>query len=189
MRALFSTIIIISASVALADTSPQSIIDTCSKATTTDIRIQCLEFAVRNLAAQPDTEGAKTKDVVTQAPLEYKVADAEDLYVSPNKFKGKGVELRGMACFHADKGDYRCIARGGTTLAVFAKDVAPSDARAKLEDDCGQIKKASTGACRRNIRFVASEFDSDTVSGYQKRVVFTPAVIEFVTQSPSSKKR
>lgn len=187
MRFIIAALMATLPSIAIAETAADEIITLCSKLA--ERRVECLETAVRSLAQAPTVEGAKTKEIVGQGPLEYKVVDADDLYVSPNKFRGRGVELRGMACFHADQSDYRCIAPRGVTLAIFAKEVSPPDARSKLEDDCGQIKKAATAACRRTIRFVANEFDADTVSGYQNRIVFRPTNIEVVAQAKDKRKR
>lgn len=187
MRFVFAALMATLPSIAVAETGADDIIAMCSKLG--EKRVECLEIAVRSLIQAPAVDGAKTKEIVGQSPLEYKVVDADDLFVSPNKFRGKGVELRGMACFHADQSDYRCIAPRGVTLVIFAKEVTPPEARSKLEDDCGQIKKAATALCRRTIRFVANEFDADTVSGYQNRIIFKPTSIEVVAQARGKRKR
>src|SRR5436190_23178118 len=58
-------------------------------------------------------------------PTNYRVVDPSDVYVSPNKYKDKPIELRDMRCLHADEDEYRCIAPGGTTLVVFSSAVEP----------------------------------------------------------------
>lgn len=154
-------------------------------------RLACFDAAMKATmppaAEQPAT--TPTKEIVA-APANaatatvYKVVDPEDVYVAPNKYEGRGVELRRMRCFHADKNEYRCVAPGAVTLAVFAPTISPDDEREKVEADCGEIKKMATSPkCEKTIRFVPAKNVEDLVNGYRKRVVVVAPVMELSTAS------
>jgi hypothetical protein len=124
---------------------------------------------------------ATTKDVLgSYGPGDYKIVDADDLYVAPKKYTGKPIEVKNMSCFYADKDEYRCIASTGLTVAVFALTVEPPAEKSALEDSCGTIKQLDKPSCRKTIRLVPLGYDSDTVNGNQKRIVLFASAIEIM---------
>lgn len=104
--------------------------------------------------------------------------EAGDLYVAPNKYKGKTVELRDARCFHADLNDYRCVAQDGQTVLIAAPTIAPDAAREQIERDCGQIKKILTPPCRKTVRFTPSSFDMEDMNAFAKKLTITASSIE-----------
>ena len=77
---------------------------------------------------------AKTSEILQPSkPGEYLVVDPGDLTISSNKYIGKPIEVRGMACFHADKGDYRCTDKGAS-VTVYAAAVEPPSAQEAIKN-------------------------------------------------------
>ncbi|MDB5507923.1 MAG: hypothetical protein JWL93_392 [Hyphomicrobiales bacterium] len=106
------------------------------------------------------------------------VVDPADLYISPRKYVGRSLEVRNVACIHADTDDYRCISGGSVFTAIFSEDVSPSQSKIEMERRCGLIRNISSPNCRVTIRFVPSEFEEDVVSGANKRVIFKTLSLE-----------
>jgi hypothetical protein len=124
-------------------------------------------FVLATIPAQAEIVGAKTVDAI-------------DLQVSPNKYKGKGVELRGVRCFHADEDEYRCM-HPTASLLVMGVNVEPAAAKSAIENNCGEIRKVLTSPkCRFTVRFYPSLIDEDEVSGGARRTVIGVEVLEVV---------
>ncbi|HEY8579219.1 MAG TPA: hypothetical protein VIL72_04985 [Beijerinckiaceae bacterium] len=112
---------------------------------------------------------------------------AEDLYLRANRFVSKSIELPNMLCYAADDDDFRCVAPG-ISLAVFSEDVAPAEAKASFEKNCGTLRAAASSACRFTLRLVVESVDNDTVSGAQQRVVVRTSEIQ-ISRPPSEGRR
>jgi hypothetical protein len=109
-----------------------------------------------------------------------RVVDALDLQVAPNKYKNKGIEVRGVRCFHADEKEYRCI-HPGANLMIMGVDIEPASAKSSLEENCGEIKKVLTSPkCRYNIRLYPVLVEEDEVGGGDKRTVIGTKMLEIV---------
>lgn len=160
-------------------------------------RLACFDAAMKPAtaaAAVAETPATPTKEIVAApasagAPMVFKVVDAEDVYVTPNKYEGRGIELRKMRCFHADKDEYRCIAPGAVMLALFSKSIRPESERAAIENDCGEIKKMATSPkCEKTVRFVPTKSGEDLVNGYRRRVVVGAPYLEIAAGVARSKR-
>ena len=149
-------------------------------------RLACYDKLARRIITDDQEKSTKTKDVVgTSKSTDFKVVDALDMQVAPNKYTGKGVEMRQDQCFHADKNEYRCFHTDNTGLMILAADVAPAAAKGDIEDNCGEIRKAVTStACRRTIRFVPFGNEADLVNGNNRVVVVTPSIEVIAAQNP-----
>jgi hypothetical protein len=110
----------------------------------------------------------------------YRVVDPADVYVAPNKYMDKPIELRNMKCLHADKDEYRCLAPGDNALVVFAAAVEPAAEKEAIETKCGEIKNILSPQCAKTIRFTPAENSDDIVSGYRKRTIILTRSIEVV---------
>jgi hypothetical protein len=121
---------------------------------------------------------------------EFRAVDPDDVFVAPNKYQGKPIELRRMRCFHADKDEYRCTSSNGTMLLVLARGVTPQEEKDLIEERCGEIKKITTPACLKTIRLTPVVHEEDTISGYLKRTIIGAASIEVSpSAAPSSRGR
>jgi hypothetical protein len=168
-------------------------IEVCSQERDTDVRLKCFDLIaqiVKDGESQAD-KTAKTSDVLKPAtPTEYRRVDSDDIHVAPRKFQGKGVELAGARCYHADLDEYRCLGAGSLPVIVFAPAITPSDAKAQIENDCGEVKKMATSAkCRKVIRFVPLKISQDDIGGAQKRSVILAETIEIVPAPARGKRR
>lgn len=143
-------------------------------------------MVLQTSAFSGDNKDAPAKD----ATSEYKIVDASDLFIGSKKYIGRDIVLEHMRCYYADVDDYRCLASGGTVLAVFSKTVEPASAREWLEKNCDEIKRSMTSdKCRFNPRFsfATDDVEEDVISGFQQRkVIRLPAGMTMV---PSSKIR
>ncbi|KLK92854.1 hypothetical protein AA309_12065 [Microvirga vignae] len=109
-----------------------------------------------------------------------KVVDAMDLQISPNKYKQKGIEVRGVRCYHADEDEYRCT-HTSADIMIMGLNIEPASAKSALEESCGEIRKVfSSPKCRFTIRLYPSLIDQDEISGGQKRTVIGAETIEIV---------
>ncbi|MGO9005476.1 MAG: hypothetical protein ACLQIQ_07720 [Beijerinckiaceae bacterium] len=156
----------------------------CTEVKDDKLRLACFDklapaFDVLTKGETNSTVGTK-EITASYAPSDYRPVDAEDLYVAPNKFKGKPIELAGVRCFYADVNEYRCIGRAHDAVVVFAKDVEPEEAKSDLEDRCGAIKQIEAPACRKTIRFVVQDFSEDILSGMAQRLIVVTRQIEIV---------
>lgn len=163
-------------------------------------RLACFDKAAGETSAPPaataHAPAAQKAEPAAPAPettaKTFKVVDVSDLYVGPNKYAGRDIEVRNLKCYFADKDDYRCIAPG-TYVAIFTKTVEPALARQWMEDKCDQIKTAVTSSrCTFHLRFTytSDDFDNDVVSGMQQRVVITPpAGVTMVSLNSEKKSR
>ncbi len=90
--------------------------------------------------------------------------------------------MRRIRCFHAGEQEYRCgSTSAGISLVIQTPEVTPDDAKAQIEDKCGELRKVATSPlCLKTIRFTPFSNTSDVVSGYQTRTIITTPVIEVV---------
>jgi hypothetical protein len=153
-------------------------------------RLACFDALSKSKAAiLPEADRtANTKEVLADKK-EFKVVDAEDVYVSPGKYIGRPIELRRVHCFHADKDDYRCIASGQAAVLIEAPTIEPSIEKSAIEENCGEIKKVSSARCVRTIRLVPISHAQDMVSFGVQRTGITAASIEVVTTTVNRKNR
>lgn len=194
------TIVFVLAALAVAVTPP-AMAEDCKAIKDSAARLACFDKAAGETpAAQaaPAPAPAAQKDApVAPAPeppaKTFKVVDVADLYVGPNKYAGRDIEVRNLKCYFADKDDYRCIAPGAVHVAIFSKTVEPALARQWMEDKCDQIRTAVTSSrCTFHLRFTysADDFENDVVSGMQQRVVITPpAGVTMVTLTSEKRSR
>lgn len=180
------------------------LIQKCSAISEAKARLACFDEATRAKpesddsanASTPEGPSTSTKDIVktpnfAESPTElsYREVDHADLYITPGKFEGKGIELKRMRCFHADKDEYRCIAPGSTVLAVFATEILPVKEREGIENDCGEFRKVMTSSkCLKTIRFVPIKHSEDIVNGYQKRTLILARSLDIMPDSKSRRK-
>ncbi|NBJ13202.1 hypothetical protein [Microvirga arsenatis] len=147
---------------------PKKIEPTCKKNWPAELQQWCIDW-LKN--------AAETKD--------WKIIDAEDVAVSPRKYDGQKVKLLGLQCYYADVDDFRCVT--STPAVIFAQKVEPVPARLWLQDNCHQIRTAlSSDKCRMSVRFVldVEDIKEDIVSGYKKRVILQPPMIEAIPTRP-----
>ena len=149
-------------------------------------RLECFDAYAQALLASDAKTGATTKEVIASKPAEFKRTDPADIQITPNKFIGRGVEVAGFQCFHADKDEFRCIHPKATLLLLTIK-VKPDIEQATLEDTCGSINTAVTSPkCRRTLRFVPLKAENDKIDGYRSRTMIFAGEIEVV---PSQRQR
>jgi len=152
----------------------------CTAIGSTTERLGCFDNYAKDVLANEAKSTASTKEVIAAKPAEFKRTDASDLEITPNKYLGRGVEVVGFQCFHADKDEFRCI-HPKATLLVMTLKVTPSAEQSALEDSCGSIKTAVTSPkCRRTLRFVPLKADNDKIDGYRSRTVILAAEVEVV---------
>ena len=160
-------------------------------------RLACFDAAMRSSAPVVTAEppASSTKEIVaapanaTAAPTVFKAVDAEDVYVSPGKYEGRGIEPKRMRCFHADKDEYRCVASGAVTLALFAPSIRPEKERENIENDCGEIKKMATSPkCEKTVRLIPLKHGEDITTGYRKRVLVVAPYYE-IASAPARGRR
>ncbi|MBV5347973.1 hypothetical protein [Lamprocystis purpurea] len=140
---------------------------------------------------QDDEASTRTADIIKPSPeIEFKVVDSEDMYVAPDKYTNRGVEMRNVQCFHADKDEYRCLATSsGMPLVLMSPEITPSAEKTAIEEKCGEIKKVSTQQCRKNVHFIPLGNTEDIIGGYQKRVVILTKAIEIIPAPIKKKKK
>lgn len=161
-----------------APTSAQSSSLNCEGITDGLARLACFDAAAKKTATPP-----------AEKPGEgFRKVDAADLYVAPNKYMEKAIEVKDVNCFHSDKNEYRCVRLGELPLVIEGTLITPEAERERIESACGEIRKAMTRTCRRTIRFVAMSADTDDV-GNGKRVTITTPVIELVSEPSSPPRR
>lgn len=143
-------------------------------------RLECFDAYAQAVLTNEAKTSASTKEVIAAKPTEFKRTDAVDLQITPNKYVGRGVEVVGFQCFHADKDEFRCI-HPTATLMVLTVKVQPALEQASIEDVCGSIKTAVTSPkCRRTLRFVPLKAENDKIDGYRSRTVILAAEVEVV---------
>ena len=113
----------------------------------------------------------------------YLVVDASDLAVQSNKYIGKPIEVRGVGCFHADEGDYRCAA--GEGAIIYAAAVEPPSAQRDIERNCGQIRNFALPQCTKTIRFTPIRAEDTKTTHYQDLRKISAEWIEVVRYAPS----
>lgn len=149
-------------------------------------RLECFDAYAQAILSNEAKTGASTKDVVAAKSTEFKRTDAVDLEISPQKYIGRGVEVAGLQCFHADKDEFRCTHPTATLLILTIK-VKPAAEQTAMEDACGAIKTAMTSQkCRRTLRFIPLKADNDKIDGYKSRTIVLAAEVEVV---PATKGR
>ncbi len=160
----------------------------CSALADDTARRRCFED--NNAESTTDTATATTSEIIKPAdPLEYQIVDPDDIMVSPGKFRGKPLELKSVQCFYADKDEYRCLANSSSVVMVTAPEITPTEAKATLENACGQIKKITSKECRRRIRFTAQYIEEDEVNAMVKRSVVVTKKIEILPPEATSRKK
>ncbi|MBV9584469.1 MAG: hypothetical protein JO213_06240, partial [Alphaproteobacteria bacterium] len=101
----------------------------------------------------------------------YSVVDASDVAVAPGKYVDTDIELRGMRCFYAQPGEFRCFG-GSPTVTVFLHRLMVDQAQKTIEERCGTIRNAEHHpGCVVAIRFRYSNADvgQDRVAFYMPR--------------------
>ena len=127
---------------------------------------------------------ANTREIVQSfAEGDYRTIDPLDLQVSPNKYKGKPVQILNAACLHSDKDEYRCVTPGAATVLIVAPEVTPAASNSFLETECGAVRNVATPKCRKTIRFVPALHESDLIDGYRQRVTIATFSIEIVPEA------
>lgn len=129
-----------------------------------------------NLSGKPDRAAPKGPLIV--API-------EEIALAPRKYVGKPVEVRGLFCYYADVGDYRCNAvnQESPMAVVFAKAITPDAARQAIEANCDTAEKAiRSQRCRVTLRFSYDEddVDQDLVGGSIDRIIVRPDTAEAI---------
>jgi hypothetical protein len=140
------------------------------------------------LPSEQEEMANTSKTIEPKKSAEYRVVDSSDIFVAYSKYVGQPIEVRDVRCYYADKDDYRCISIGGSTVAFFAQDIEPATAREAIENDCGEMKKVMTSACKRTIRLTAENISDDLISGYQKRVGVRSSSLEVVEAAPVTRR-
>ena len=189
---IFGTALALVTLPAVAQLDVNDLVKKCAEISSDNIRLICFDALAKSVADAP--EGPATTNtkaaIVPAAPTTFKVVDTLDAYVAPRKFKGQGIEFRRMACFHADKDEYRCLSLTGETVIVFAKRIHPDISQAEIESECGTLKAVfSRPICRKTIRFVMADYDYDNPSPTSKRMVITAPTIEVVRPEAPAKRR
>jgi hypothetical protein len=116
----------------------------------------------------------------TSEPTEYRVIDAADLKVAPDRYTDKPIELRRMYCYYADEDDIRCAGDGGG-LAIFASTVESAEEKDALAANCSEVKKFTSPACTKTIRLVPASNTQDRLSEYKLRTIIRTETIEIVS--------
>lgn len=117
------------------------------------------------------------------AAQEVKVIDADDLALAPARYRGQQIEIRDLACFYAGPNAYRCTPRRSTNvLSIFSRDIAPADARERMERDCGTIRNVEQRKCRFTLRFQPEIIEQDRTTNFEPRTVIRPAVSTVVVE-------
>lgn len=156
-------------------------ISACATRTLDSERLKCYDDTAK--AAKDEKSSApSTKEIVASRSVDpARTIDAEDLYIAPDKFTGKHIELRQVKCFHADKDEFRCIGNGHFALMILTVDITPTEAKDQIERDCGQIKKISSAPCRKTIRFIPLSNTQDQINALTKRTVIIAKSLEVVS--------
>ncbi|OCC05097.1 hypothetical protein BA190_09280 [Labrys sp. WJW] len=184
---LIAAIAIVGANSAMADDANTGILRAvledggkCRQEETEASKAACFEQAISVAQGKYDASIATAEKDADEKPKSYKVVDSDDLYVSPNKYKGTAVEWRNAQCLYADKDEYRCASNGrGMTVMIVARKITPDNERTMLENDCDSVKSTFTKKCRRTIRFTLLGSTMDDIGGIEnKRVVLLAKELE-----------
>lgn len=161
----------------------------CEAKTDEKERLACFDKLAKQSEPTEQQETSNTPKKIEPPSGEYRVVDPGDIFVAYGKYLGKPIEVRNVRCYYADKDDYRCIATGDNPVVFFAEDIEPATAREAIENDCGEVKKVVTPACKRNIRLTAENISDDLISGYQKRVDVRSSSLEVIEAAPVETKK
>lgn len=160
------------------------------------IREDAARLACFDTAMNPPTKGLDPNAIVDTSPTAApqssadttRVVQADDVFVTPNKYVGKLIEIPRMKCLYADKGEYRCLGSGNFTFAVFVKALAPQSQRDAIERDCGELSQVmSSLLCLKTVRFTPAKVVNDIVSGFQQRVVLQADAAELYDTKPAAR--
>jgi hypothetical protein len=121
-----------------------------------------------------------------EEPKAYRVVDAADVFLAPNKFLGKDIEIRGVYCYFADVDDYRCITSGDGPV-IFTKAIEADEGRKLVEENCDTIKKATGAKCRVTVRLNYDGVDRDELSDRKTRVILRPASVTVIATAAESR--
>jgi hypothetical protein len=124
---------------------PDDAIRNCAAKSNDKERLACFDESAKTVGSSDAPEDTANTSKVLQPtkPTEYRVADADDIFVAPNKYVDKPIELRRIRCLHADKDECRCIAPGSTFLIVFAAAVEPAAEKEAVENEVWRDQKAT----------------------------------------------
>ena len=152
-------------------------VEDCSKLADKTLRLDCYDRMSKSQdAATPTDQDASSNDHLFG---DFDLTDPADVWVAPNKYKGRGIELREVQCFYADVGDYRCIApNDGSPLLVVTRSVVPQSAKNKLEKDCGMVKTLDSPKCTRTIHVTPILAQDDNPTALVHRVIIGAESIE-----------
>jgi hypothetical protein len=107
------------------------------------------------------------------------VIAGHELALSPEKYVGERIEVRGARCFHAGGEDYGCaVPNRAQPLSILATDIAPTDMKKHLQSTCQSAAKSRSPRCRFTLRFVPDRIEFDRSSRNQPRTIIRPAVLE-----------
>jgi len=121
-------------------------------------------------SAQHDSQRPPDPQPQGQATI-YKLVNASDVAVAPGRYVDTDIELRGMRCFYAQPGEFRCFG-GSPALTVFLRRLMIDEAQKTIEERCGTIRNAEHHpGCVVAIRFRYSKGDigQDRVAFYMPR--------------------
>jgi len=147
---------------------------------------------MRELGSQANCESpAADAQVPPAAPI---VVPITELALAPEKYIGRPIEVRDLICYYAKLDDYRCISlRARPVAVIFPVNITGPDAKAAIEQNCDQYEKATRSPrCRVTLRFTIlgdDEINEDLVSGYQRRVIISPADAEAILPQPRGRRR
>lgn len=163
----------------------------CKSLTDTAARLKCYDAAAESSASkEPESKASsETTSESSTPPTDAKVVDPIDLSVGSGKYYSKNIEVRGLHCYYADVGDYRCTGDGD--LAIFARSIEPNTSQTWIDDNCDQVKKAILSSkCKVAIRFKfgPDDISEDLVSGYRRRKIIRPPNAVWVAL-PEEKRR
>jgi hypothetical protein len=191
MRCALAAVFVTVATAAFAQ-APTPDIASCAAKADEKERLSCFDQLSKSPTASTEPEkSAKTAEIIkTFAPGEYRVVETEDIHVAPGKYEGKPIEIRRVRCFHADKAEYRCGGGGSLPVMVVAPVVTPDNARASLEDECGEVRKVyGSPRCLKTIRVVMAGYRSDRPTNRETRVIVLTNQIEIVDQAPTGNRK
>lgn len=169
----------------------------CSTFSEDAARLACFDRLAKEASAvdaapaptAPPAKAATQQPSTDTAAIIYKKIDAEDLYASPGKYEGKPIQIDRVRCYHADKDEYRCVSSGSVTLMILTIDISPTQEKALIENECGEIKKMATSSrCLKSIKFTPLKHDEDIISGYKKRVVVLSKQLEVTSVNVSNRR-
>jgi hypothetical protein len=115
------------------------------------------------------------------------VIAGQELALSPEKYVGERIEVRGARCFHAGGEEYRCaVPNRAQRLSILAKSIEPTGIRKHLQSTCRSAAESRSPRCRFTLRFVPDRIEFDRARRSQPRTIIRPAVLELTRPAGGS---